>query len=155
MVIVAHAAEGKTQDGRGGRMSTRVWVRRAYDEPSPNDGYRVLVDRIWPRGVAKDRADIDLWLRDIAPSDELRHWFGHKEERWPEFRDRYQHELAEKEALVEQLASEAAKHRVTLVFGARDTRHNNAIVLRDLIETRLGAPPSSRRVTSERSEAAS
>jgi uncharacterized protein YeaO (DUF488 family) len=83
-------------------MSARVWVRRAYDEPSRNDGYRVLVDRLWPRGVSKDHAGIDLWLKDIAPSDELRRWFGHKEDRWPEFRDRYRHELEDKDEQIEQ-----------------------------------------------------
>lgn len=115
-------------------MSSRIWIRRAYDEPTRNDGYRVLVDRIWPRGVSKDRARIDEWARDLAPSDDLRRWFGHDPQRWDEFRRRYRAELQDRRNEVIRLAGRAAQGRVTLVYGARDPRHNNAVVLRHVLE---------------------
>ncbi|HQZ33391.1 MAG TPA: DUF488 domain-containing protein [Ilumatobacteraceae bacterium] len=121
-------------------MSSRIWIRRAYDPPSVIDGSRVLVDRLWPRGVSKDHLHIDAWARELAPTDELRKWFGHDPSRWGEFRDRYRDELdahtgaaaTEFADLVERVAS----GRVTLVFGAHDARHNNAVVLRDYLRER-------------------
>ncbi|HEX7095151.1 MAG TPA: DUF488 family protein [Acidimicrobiales bacterium] len=118
-------------------MGTRVWIRRAYDDPSPNDGTRVLVDRLWPRGLSKEKAQVDEWLPDVAPSDELRRWFGHDPARFEEFRRRYRDELATKTDLVDELAQRAAKRRLTLVYGARDAEHNNAVVLREVLEERL------------------
>ena len=115
-------------------MSDRVWIRRAYDEPTHNDGYRVLVDRVWPRGVSKEDAQLDEWLKDVAPSTELRKWFGHDPERWDDFRSRYRDELAEHDELVDALIERTTQGRVTLVYGAKDTEHNQAVVLAELIE---------------------
>ena len=110
--------------------------KRAYDAADPGDGTRVLVDRLWPRGLAKDRARIDVWLRDVAPSTELRKWYGHEPEKWEEFRRRFRDELREGAAAsaLDQLRELARKGRVTLVFAARDTEHANANVLRELLE---------------------
>ncbi|MBK6437126.1 MAG: DUF488 domain-containing protein [Candidatus Microthrix sp.] len=117
-------------------MSDRVWIRRAYDEPTNNDGYRVLVDRVWPRGVSKEDAQLDEWCKQIAPSTELRKWFGHDPERWDEFRSRYRGELEDRDDLVDALVERATDARVTLVFGAKDTEHNQAVVLAELIDER-------------------
>ena len=119
-------------------MTKRVYpilLKRAYDRPAPDDGTRVLVDRLWPRGLSKERAHIDLWLKDIAPSNELRGWFGHDPAKFTEFRHRYEAELASgagQEALA-QLGELAKRGPVTLVFGARDPEHNNAVVVRDVL----------------------
>jgi uncharacterized protein YeaO (DUF488 family) len=116
----------------------RIRIKRVYDEPTPDDGYRVLVDRLWPRGLSRDRARIDLWLREIAPSSELRAWFAHKAERFGEFRRRYMEELREKERLVQLLLSRVeVGETITLLYSARDPEHNNAVVLRDYLEERL------------------
>ena len=114
---------------------TRIRLKRVYDPPSPDDGLRVLVDRLWPRGIKKEAARIDLWAQDIAPSARLRQWFGHDPARWAEFRKRYQAELAANEAAVASLraATRTAK-RLTLVFGAKDEERNNAVVLRETLE---------------------
>ena len=119
-------------------MSTRIWLRRAYDPPTRNDGHRVLVDRIWPRGVSKVDARIDDWAREIAPSDDLRRWFDHDPRRWDEFQRRYRAELREREQVLDTLARRVDEGRVTLVYGARDEQHNNAVVLRDILEGRRG-----------------
>jgi uncharacterized protein YeaO (DUF488 family) len=110
-----------------------VKIRRIYDTPDKRDGKRVLVDRLWPRGIKKEDAAVDLWLREIAPSNELRKWFGHDPERWQEFRRRYRKELEEKADMVRELRNEARKGTVTLLYSAKDTEHNNAVVLRELI----------------------
>jgi uncharacterized protein YeaO (DUF488 family) len=110
-----------------------VRIKRVYDEPAPADGYRVLVDRIWPRGVSKDAAAVGEWLRDVGPSTELRRWFGHEPSRFEEFADRYRAELEGSEALA-RLRALAAEHPVlTLVYSAKDTRHNQAVVLQGLL----------------------
>lgn len=116
-------------------MSTPVAMRRAYEAPGRNDGYRVLVDRVWPRGVTKEALRLDEWNRDIAPSTELRRWYGHEPERWEEFRRRYRLELTKgtARAALEALAARARTRRVTLVFGARDAEHSQAAVLRELL----------------------
>ena len=111
-----------------------VRIKRAYDSPVPGDGVRVLVDRLWPRGLKRQEANIDLWLKDVAPSTELRHWFGHDPARWPEFQERYRAELAGSPALDELRAMARQRERVTLLFGARDTEHNNAVVHQALCE---------------------
>lgn len=116
------------------QVSERVWLRRAYEEPTHNDGYRVLVDRLWPRGVTKEHLQIDEWRKDIAPSNDLRKWFGHDPALWEEFRDRYREELTEHDEAVSALVERARSGRVTLVFAAGDTEHNNAVVLGRLIE---------------------
>jgi uncharacterized protein YeaO (DUF488 family) len=113
-----------------------IRVKRVYEPPAPDDGARVLVDRLWPRGVSKARAALMLWLKDIAPSAELRQWFGHDPVRWREFARRYQAELAANPAAVAQLAKLIEGGRVTLVYGARDIAHNEAIVLAQLFGER-------------------
>lgn len=121
--------------GEGG-VTNMVHVKRAYERPSPRDGYRVLVDRLWPRGVKKEALRLDLWAKDLAPSPRLRTWFGHDPERFREFARRYHAELrtAPAQALLAELARRAARGAVTLVYGARDEAHNGAVVLRDLLE---------------------
>ena len=117
------------------KRSFTVALKRVYDEPEPGDGTRVLVDRLWPRGLSKERAHIDLWLKEIAPSRELRTWFGHDPEKFAEFRRRYETELASgpgQEALA-TLRELAKQGPLTLVFAAHDTEHTNAVVLRDLL----------------------
>jgi uncharacterized protein YeaO (DUF488 family) len=103
-------------------------IRRVYDPPEQTDGYRILVDRLWPRGLSKERAKIDLWLRDIAPSRKLRKWFSHDPEKWPEFKKRYVQELKEKRELVELIQSKA-RQGATLLYAAKDETHNNAVCL--------------------------
>jgi uncharacterized protein YeaO (DUF488 family) len=112
----------------------RIRIKRAYEEPSRSDGLRVLVDRLWPRGLKKEDAAIDQWRKELAPSDGLRRWFGHDPERWQEFRRRYLAELEDHEDELVELAGEARNARVTLVFGARDAERNNAVVLRERLE---------------------
>ena len=111
-----------------------IKVKRIYDPPVRTDGKRVLVDRLWPRGIRKDAAKIDLWLRDIAPSSGLRKWFGHDPEKWTLFRERYARELEAKADMVGQLRSAAKKGTVTLLFSAKDEERNNAVALKAYIE---------------------
>jgi len=113
-----------------------IKIKRVYDQPESGDGFRILVDRIWPRGLSKGKADVDLWLKEIAPSDELRKWFGHEPEKWPEFRQRYAAELDAKHDEVAAIREHARKGTVTLLFGARDDQHNNAVVLKEYIESK-------------------
>ncbi|MGH6974972.1 MAG: DUF488 domain-containing protein [Stellaceae bacterium] len=110
-----------------------VSLKRAYEPPSPRDGTRILVDRLWPRGVKKAKARIDLWLKDAAPSTALRKWFGHDPVRWSEFRRRYRAQLKGQPEAMAQLRALARQGRITLVFGARDERRNQAVVLRSLL----------------------
>ena len=110
-------------------------LKRVYDTSEASDGYRVLVDRIWPRGVSKEKARIDLWMKEIAPSDRLRKWFGHDPERWEEFQKRYGEELQKKIGLTSQLQQLEKQHgTVTLVFSARDEHHNQAVALRAFLQ---------------------
>ena len=110
----------------------KINLKRVYEKPAKEDGIRVLVDRLWPRGLTKQKAKIDLWLKDIAPSNELRKWFGHDPEKWKEFRKRYQKELKENKEQIEILKEQQKKGTVTLVYAARDQEHNEAIVLKEL-----------------------
>lgn len=116
-----------------------IQLKRAYEPANATDGYRVLVDRLWPRGLHKADAHIDEWVKDVAPSSELRRWFGHDPSRFREFRERYKRELRSEEARVAlvELARRAARGTVTLVYSARDEVHNNAIVLARELERRL------------------
>ncbi len=106
-------------------------AKNVRDPATPGDGQRILIDRLWPRGVSKERAQLSEWLRDLAPSHELRKWFGHDPARWNEFRRRYHHELVEQDqlALLKELRDRARRERVTLVFGAADRDHNDAVAL--------------------------
>lgn len=110
-----------------------VRIKRAYDSPSPRDGTRVLVDRLWPRGVKKADAAISQWMKEIAPSNELRKWFAHDPERWEEFRRRYRAELTKKRELLGELRSLAKKGPLTLVYSAHDEVHNQAVILREAL----------------------
>jgi uncharacterized protein YeaO (DUF488 family) len=112
-----------------------ISIKRAYVPPSASDGRRVLVDRLWPRGVSKAEARLDAWMKEVAPSDALRRWFGHQPERWEEFRRRYREELKENPA-VEALRKLAAEGPLTLVYGARDEAHNDAVVLAEWLRER-------------------
>src|SRR4051794_38962432 len=111
-------------------------LKRAYENPTRGDGVRVLVDRIWPRGVSKDVAMIDQWLKELAPSTALRKWFGHSPARWAEFKHRYFAELDSRRAEIDDLRKIASDRTVTLVFGARDVEHNQAAALKISLETR-------------------
>ena len=117
------------------KQGLMVALKRVYDEPEPGDGTRVLVERLWPRGLSKERAHVDLWLKEIAPSHELRAWFGHDPEKFAEFRRRYETELASEtgQAALAKLRDLAKQGPVTLVFAAHDTEHSNAVILRDLL----------------------
>ncbi len=106
-----------------------IVLKRAYDPAAPEDGQRVLVDRLWPRGVSKEKAAIDLWLKEIAPSTALRQWFGHEPDRWEEFRRRYHAELDANAEVVGQLRDVIRTGKTTLVYGAKDEAHNDAVVL--------------------------
>ena len=110
----------------------KINLKRVYEKPTKEDGIRVLVDRLWPRGLTKQKAKIDLWLKDIAPSSELRELFSHDPEKWKEFRKRYQKELKENKDQIEILKEQQKKGTVTLVYGAKDREHNEAIVLKEL-----------------------
>jgi uncharacterized protein YeaO (DUF488 family) len=111
-------------------------IKRVYHPPSPRDGMRVLVDRVWPRGISKERARIVGWRKEVAPSAALRKWFGHDPARWPEFRRRYEAELKgpRQQQALKELADLCQRRRVTLVYGAADEQHNQAVVLKDVLE---------------------
>ena len=111
----------------------KLKLKRAYDEPSESDGLRILVDRLWPRGLTKEKARVDLWLKEIAPTTELRTWFGHDPARWPEFQERYRRELKANDEQVQLLKHELNKRSVTLVYGAKDEEHNAALVLKEFV----------------------
>ena len=110
-----------------------IKLKRAYDTPAPEDGMRILVDRLWPRGLSKQRAAIDQWMKDISPSSKLRQWFGHDPRRWDEFRRRYATEVHQYPELLDQLRSLARKGPITLVYSANDEVHNDAVALRHVI----------------------
>lgn len=109
-------------------------IKRIYDPASRSDGFRVLVDRLWPRGISKRRATLNDWQPDLAPSTELRKWFGHEPERWTEFRQRYRAELAQKPLLIDSIRERALDQPVTLLYAAKDSVHNHALVLKEFIE---------------------
>ena len=117
-----------------------VRLKRAYEEPAISDGYRVLIDRLWPRGVSKTDAELDEWARELAPTSALRTWFGHDPERFDEFRQRYTEELAAHDDKVRELRARARRGRLTLVYGARDREHNDAVVLAELLRRGKRAP---------------
>lgn len=111
-----------------------IKLKRVYEKPDKSDGFRILVDRLWPRGLSKEKAQVDLWLKDIAPSNELRKWFGHDPAKWIEFQSRYKQELEDKQEVLEELKQIIKEKKdVTLLYSARDTKHNNAVVLEELL----------------------
>ena len=114
-----------------------IRIARIYEPAQKSDGWRVLVDRLWPRGIKKENAHVDLWMKDIAPSEALREWFGHKPERWTEFQRRYRAELSKKKELVAELKRAEKMHgKLTLLFGARDKEHNQAVVLLHMLKNK-------------------
>jgi uncharacterized protein YeaO (DUF488 family) len=115
-------------------MSLVLKIKRVYERPESGDGTRILVDRIWPRGLTKERAGVDVWLKEVAPSTRLRKWFGHDPKKWKHFRSRYRAELKKYPDEVATIRAKAKKGRVTLLYGARDQRHNEAIVLKEFVE---------------------
>jgi uncharacterized protein YeaO (DUF488 family) len=127
--------------GKGGYELDRVprmdiRTKRIYDDPEPGDGTRVLVDRLWPRGVSKDDAQLDACVKSVAPSIELREWYDHDVERWDQFRERYRAELDEMEDEIDQLLEFASSGTLTVLYAAKDREHNNAVVLKRYLEER-------------------
>ncbi|MDN5927663.1 MAG: DUF488 domain-containing protein [Hyphomicrobiales bacterium] len=122
-------ARHSAPDDRAGQ----VRIKRIYEAASDSDGNRILIDRLWPRGMSKEHARLDGWEKSVAPSDDLRKWFQHKVERWAEFQERYRAELNEKDSELETLAAIARSGVLTLLYGAADDEHNNAVVLREVL----------------------
>jgi len=118
-----------------------VLIKRAYEPPAPEDGARVLIDRLWPRGVKKEALALDQWAKELAPSTALRQWFGHEPARWAEFQKRYAIELQTQAEALDALRARARRSTVTLVYGAHDEAHNNAVVVRALLLAPSGAAP--------------
>jgi uncharacterized protein YeaO (DUF488 family) len=132
----------REQGGRGG-AAVNVRLKRAYEPAATSDGYRVLIDRLWPRGVSRDQARLDEWERELAPSAELRHWFGHQPSRFEEFRRRYVEELGQQRPRLTELRRRARDGTLTLVYAARDSEHNDAVVLAEVL--RRGLPQRGKR----------
>lgn len=124
------------------KPTAAIKLKRAYEKPAREDGWRVLVERLWPRGLTKSEAKIDLWLKDVAPSTELRKWFGHDPAKWAQFRRRYQSELKQHRESIDMLEQKARERPVTLVYAARDQEHNGAVVLKEFIENDLSHKPT-------------
>ncbi len=122
---------GPSEDGE----YKMIKLKRAYEPPEKKDGFRVLTDRVWPRGLKREALALDLWLKEIAPSTQLRKWFGHDPAKWPDFCERYQAELKEKKEAVDLLKEKRAGGTLTLLFSARDTEHNNAVALKEYLES--------------------
>jgi len=135
------------------KRAADIRIKRAYEPAAPADGIRILVDRLWPRGVSKAALAIERWVKEIAPSDALRRWFGHDPERWDEFRRRYAAEFAKQAAPLDELRSLARERRLTLVYAARDDSHNDAVVLRDVLtRAKGGARRTSKRVSARKAK---
>jgi uncharacterized protein YeaO (DUF488 family) len=111
-----------------------IKIKRAYEQPHKDDGLRILVDRLGPRGLTKEKASVDLWLKEIAPSTELRKWFAHDPDKWKSFRGRYETELSHNQDLIKVLKQKAREGTITLIYGARDEKHNEALVLKHFLE---------------------
>ena len=122
-----------------------ISVKRVYESPAANDGLRVLVDRLWPRGLSKDAARVDVWAKDLSPSNELRKWYRHEAARWPEFKRRYRAELASNTDALDALTAQARRRKVTLLFGSKEPHLNNAHALKEILESRPAAPSSAPR----------
>ena len=145
----ARASQGQQRENDASNAADRlltsssIRLQRAYDEPQPDDGHRVLVDRVWPRGRTKSDLRLDAWEPDLGPSTGLRKWFGHEPDRWPEFQTRYRKELAapERAQALDALAAIARTGRVTILYGARDREHNQAQVIADELARRLSVAP--------------
>lgn len=118
-----------------------ICLKSVYAEPDRSDGLRILVDRLWPRGMSRERLQLDAWVKELAPSDGLRRWFGHDPEKWEEFRQRYFSELTGQEVTVASLVEKIGDRQVTLLFAAKDDQYNNAVALRDYLEGQLAPSP--------------
>jgi uncharacterized protein YeaO (DUF488 family) len=116
-----------------------IKIKRVYEGPEPSDGFRVLVDRLWPRGISKEKASIDLWLKEIAPSNELRKWYSHDPTKWDEFRERYFRELDNNPLAIEQIRKYVSLGTVTFVYSTREQQLNNAVALQEYVESGLGS----------------
>ena len=116
-----------------------IKLKRVYETPAPDDGVRVLVERLWPRGLTKEAAAVDLWVKEIAPSPELRKWYAHDPDKWPEFQRRYKAELREKPSELDEFRKVVDSETVTFVFAARDLERNSALLLRSFLEEKVGA----------------
>lgn len=113
-----------------------IKLKRIYEKPEKNDGYRILVDRMWPRGISKEKAMLDLWLKDIAPSDHLRKWFAHDVEKWPDFEKKYRAEIKENKEILNQLIEIIERRKkVTFLYAAKDQEHNQAVVLKKFLDS--------------------
>lgn len=121
------------------KAAVRIRIKRAHEPAGRADGRRVLVDRVWPRGVSRESARLDDWLKDVAPSTKLRKWFGHDPERWTEFRRRYHRELDDQDERIDELKRLAKRGTLTLVFAAKDETHNNAVALKEYLTGRAAA----------------
>ena len=122
-----------------------IKIKRVYEQPDKKDGERILVDRLWPRGLTKEKASLDLWLKEIAPSTELRKWFAHDPNKWKSFRGRYETEIRHNDDLIKVLKQKARQGTITLIYGARDEKHNEALVLKQFLEkSERGAAPARR-----------
>ena len=115
----------------------KIKIKRAYDPPAKADGFRILVDRLWPRGISKEKLNVDLWLKEIAPSDGLRKWFSHDPERWEEFKSHYFEELDANREAVEHILREAGRRPVTLLFSSKEQELNNAVALKEYLEAKV------------------
>jgi len=129
-----------------------ISLKRAYETPSPADGRRVLVERLWPRGLSKEKAAVDVWFKEVAPSTELRRWFGHDPAKWEEFRRRYREELRERPEELQSLRSLVEAGPVTFVYGSRDQEHNAATVLKELLESEGAKEKAARAAASPRTQ---
>ncbi len=116
-----------------------IKIKRVYEQPSKDDGKRILIDRLWPRGLKKDDAQIDEWIKEVAPSNELRKWFNHDPNRWDEFKNRFFAELQGNREMVEGISNVARKGTVTLLFGSKEERFNNAVALKEYIDAKMNA----------------
>jgi uncharacterized protein YeaO (DUF488 family) len=114
-----------------------IKIKRIYESPSAGDGFRVLVDRLWPRGLSKEKAKVDLWLREISPSNELRKWYGHDPEKWGEFKQRYYQEIGSKQEAIDLLLKKAKKGTTTLLYGSKEEKLNNAVALKEYLGKRV------------------
>ena len=132
MTISGQRSSQATELSQEGSMNIKI--KRVYEQPDKKDGERILVDRLWPRGLTKEKAGVDLWLKEIAPSTELRKWFGHDPEKWRSFRRRYETEIRHNDDLIELLKQKAREGTITLIYGARDEKHNEALVLKQFLE---------------------
>lgn len=120
------------------RVGMKIKIKRVYEQPDNGDGVRILVDRLWPRGLTRENASVDLWMKEIAPSTKLRKWFGHDPDKWKSFRTRYETEIRHRDDLVNVLKQKAMEGTITILYGARDQKHNEALVLKQFLEKELG-----------------